>query len=178
MNSLQVVAYYPAYTPLLPVRRAARCGGQVGESHLTPELQMNDRTHAYPKVSAGCLAALLLCFSLVNLSAQTSTAPAVLKPEQVAAPAKKTNTVEEEILQLNPFVVTNSEDRGYSSASTLSGTRLDTPAKFVAAAISEVNKALMVDLGQFNMMELVDFTTNAVAYDNSRTGSFSDYSGQ
>lgn len=138
---------------------------------------MNDRTHAYPKVSAGCLAALLLCFSLVNLSAQTSTAPAVLKPEQVAAPAKKTNTVEEEILQLNPFVVTNSEDRGYSSASTLSGTRLDTPAKFVAAAISEVNKALMVDLGQFNMMELVDFTTNAVAYDNSRTGSFSD-SGQ
>ena len=131
-----------------------------------------------PKSPLAALAALLLCFSLVNLSAQTSTAPAVLKPEQVAAPAKKTNTVEEEILQLNPFVVTNSEDRGYSSASTLSGTRLDTPAKFVAAAISEVNKALMVDLGQFNMMELVDFTTNAVAYDNSRTGSFSDYSGQ
>ena len=139
---------------------------------------MNDNNmHTYPKVSAGCLAAMLLCLSLVNLSAQTSTAPAVLKPEQVAAPAEKTITAEEDILQLNPFVVTTSEDRGYSSASTLSGTRLDTPAKFVPAAISEVNKALMEDLGQFNMMELVDFTTNSAAYDNSRTGSFSD-SGQ
>jgi len=147
-------------------------------------MQMNDRNmHTYPKVSAGCLAALFLCLSLVNLSAQTSIAPADLKPEQVAAdlkpeqvaaPAEKTNTAKEEVLQLNPFIVTGSEDRGYASSATLSGSRLDTQSKYLAASITEVNQTMMRDLGTFQMNEVMDFTPNAMSYDNGRSGGLTD----
>jgi len=113
--------------------------------------------------------------ALLAQSSQTSIPVLVPPPSEVVTSARDAGSVSNEsAVILSPFLVSTDEDRGYFSASTLSGTRLDTPAKFIAASISEVNKALMVDLGQFNMMELVDFTTNAVAYDNSRTGSFSD----
>ena len=144
---------------------------------------MNPRAHTYPKVSTGCLAALLLCLSLVNLSAQTSIAPADLKPEQVAAdlkpeqvavPVDETTTAKEEVLKLNPFIVTGSEDRGYTSSATLSGSRLDTQAKYLAASITEVNQTMMRDLGTFNMNEVMDFTPNAQSYDNGRSGGLTD----
>ena len=135
---------------------------------------MIDRTHTCTIVSAGYLAALLLCFSLVNLSAQTSNAPTVLKPEQVAPPVEETKTAKEEVLQLNPFIITASEDRGYASSATLSGSRLDTQAKYLAASITEINPKLMQDLGLFNMNEVMDFTPNAMSYDNGRSGALTD----
>ena len=67
-----------------------------------------------------------------------------------------------------------SSDRGYETADTLSGTRLDTPAKFVGSDIQDVNQQMMSDLALFNMNDVIDFTTNAVAYDDGRTGQTTD----
>jgi len=121
------------------------------------------------------LALLVSSSALLAQSKPPSTLAAVPTPNEVATRARDpVSASNEDAVILSPFLVSTDQDRGYSSASTLSGTRLDTPAKFVAASISEINKALMDDLGQFNMNELVDFTTNAVAYDNSRVGAFSD----
>jgi iron complex outermembrane receptor protein len=69
-----------------------------------------------------------------------------------------------EIVELSPFVINASADKGYESAYTLSGTRLSTPAKYVGAASFEVTKTLMEDLGLTNMQDLINFTPNATSY--------------
>jgi len=140
-----------------------------------PILNSMNRRHYLYSVPRLLLALLVSSSALFAQSTQSSTPPAVPTPSEVAARARDAGSASnEDAVILSPFVVSTDQDRGYSSASTLSGTRLDTPAKFVAASISEINKALMDDLGMYNMNELVDFATNSQAMDNSRYGSFSD----
>ena len=69
-----------------------------------------------------------------------------------------------DIVELSPFVINSSLDRGYESANTLSGTRLSTPTKYVGAASFEVTEALMRDLNLTNMQDLIDWTPNATSY--------------
>lgn len=65
---------------------------------------------------------------------------------------------------LSPFVVTTTTDRGYAAENTLSGTRLNTPAKFVGVSVSEITPELMRDLALFSTEDLIEYTTNASAY--------------
>lgn len=126
-------------------------------------------------VSQTILCLLVSSSALLAQSTPSSTPAAVPTPNEVAARARDAGSaLKEEAVILSPFVVSTSQDRGYASTSTTSGTRLDTQAKFVTVAMSEINKALMDDLGQYNVNELVDFATNSQAMDNSRFGSISD----
>ena len=68
----------------------------------------------------------LVAFSLLPLALNA----------QSAAPTASAPPPAEETVQLTPFVVAESEDRGYAATSTLAGTRLRTDLRDVGAAIS------------------------------------------
>ena len=76
---------------------------------------------------------------------------------------------EEKIVELSPFVVQTEADRGYEAENTLSGTRLNTPAKYLASAITEVTQALMQDLAIYSTEDVIDFTPNAGSYGSAGT---------
>ena len=101
-----------------------------------------------------------------------SLLPALLWSASCITVANAAST--DEAVVLSPFTVSTSKDQGYDTQETLSGTRLKTPNKFVGAAISEVNQQFMQDLAIFSVKEIIDFTANAVAYDNGRMGNTSD----
>ena len=85
---------------------------------------------------------------------RAQTGRSTLNPPGVAA-------AKSDIVELSPFVVDTSQDRGYESANTLSGTRLSTPAKYVGAAAFELTPAMMADLSLTNFQDLIDFAPNS-----------------
>ncbi len=96
-----------------------------------------------------CLAALSLVSLLVPpLAAQG--APAV-PPLSFSS---------DETVKLSPFVVEESEDRGYAATSTLAGTRLRTELRDVGAAISVVTSQFMTDTASTNLRDILVYTTN------------------
>ena len=60
-----------------------------------------------------------------ELAAQSAPSPAVVRDDQV--------------VELNPFVVQNDKDSGYLAANTLAGSRLNTSLKDTPASISVFN---------------------------------------
>ncbi len=98
------------------------------------------------------LAAGLALLAVPALRAQTAVA---------AKPAAAVGTAAaEEPLSLTPFVVVESEDRGYAATSTLAGTRLRTDLRDVGAAISVVTAQLLADTASTNARDILIYTTN------------------
>lgn len=91
-----------------------------------------------------------LCASLALFSAPALHAQTVAK-----SPTPPT----EEALVLSPFEVNVSADNGYAASGTLSGTRLRTDLRDVAASSSIVTKQFMTDVGATNLAELLVYTT-------------------
>ena len=92
---------------------------------------------------------------------------ALLLPAVRAQVAPATDTVRsassEAPLTLTPFVVEESEDRGYAATSTLAGTRLRTDLRDVGAAISVVTAQFLADTASTNVRDLLVYTTNTEA---------------
>lgn len=122
----------------------------------------------------GWLAVLLLPLISANLSGQTNptAAPAPAPTPAEVADQSGSNTTAPVVL--SPFVVNTSANVGYETPDTLSGTRIDTPLKFVGSDVQEVNQQMMSDLAAFNINNVIDFTTNAVSYDDGRAGAITD----
>lgn len=99
---------------------------------------------------------LALISSWTALALSSAAAPANSTP-----PAGGTTAPAEESLILNPFTVTVDQDRGYAASSTLSGTRLNTSLRDVAAAVTVVTPEFMADLGVFTLQDVIGFTANA-----------------
>ena len=70
----------------------------------------------------------------------------------------------EPIVQLSPFIIEESTDKGYEAENSLSGTRLNTASKFVGAAVTDVTPQLAADLNLFSTDDLINFTPNASSY--------------
>ncbi len=90
-----------------------------------------------------------------SLPAQIAPATSALRPVSTAAP--------DQPVKLTPFVVEESEDRGYAATSTLAGTRLRTDLRDVGAAISVVTAQFMADTASTNIRDLLIYTTNTEA---------------
>ena len=71
--------------------------------------------------------------------------PAELE-QKAADEAKKADTV-----QLTPFQVSTSRDRGYAAGNTLSGGRVDTPLELTPSSISVITKDFMNDFNVVNI---------------------------
>ena len=65
----------------------------------------------------------------------------------------------EETITLNPFVVSENDAVGYSAASTLAGTRINTALRDVGAAISIITPEFLQDTAATNLGELLSLTT-------------------
>ncbi len=90
----------------------------------------------------------------VSLLAQPASAP--LKPPAPAVP--------DAVVELSPFIVDTSQDRGYDSVNTLAGSRISTPSKYVGAAVADITQAFMQDLSLTNVQDLIDFAPNSSSY--------------
>ncbi len=93
--------------------------------------------------------ALLLA---VPATAQVAPAGTTLRPG--AAPG------DEAPITLTPFVVAESEDRGYAATSTLAGTRLRTDLRDVGAAISVVTQQFLLDTASTSARDLLVYTAS------------------
>ena len=69
----------------------------------------------------------------------------------------------EKAIELSPFVVQSEKDTGYQAASTLAGTRLNTPVKDLGASISIYTKDFLTDIGATNSSDLLIFATGMEA---------------
>jgi hypothetical protein len=78
---------------------------------------------------------------------------AIAASAQVVAPPPASETI-----FLSPFEVNSSVDKGYAAGGTLSGTRLRTDLRDVAASTSVVTKQFMDDVGATNLAELLVYT--------------------
>ncbi len=107
-----------------------------------------------PPLRSRCGAYLAAALLAPGLPAQVAPSSATLRP---ASPAV------DEPVALSPFVVMESEDRGYAATSTLAGTRLRTDLRDVGAAISVVTAQFMADTASTNVRDLLIYTTNTEA---------------
>ena len=57
------------------------------------------------------------------------------------------DSTEEDVFELSPFEVNSSDETGYNATSTLSGSRLNTPLRDVAASVTVLTQDFMDDLG-------------------------------
>ena len=75
---------------------------------------------------------------------------------QIALPKTDGETVE-----MSPFVISADQDRGYVATATLSGSRLKTNLRDVAAPVSIVTMDLANDVGASNIQDVLSFVGNA-----------------
>ncbi len=76
---------------------------------------------------------------------------------QQAPAASPSTKASEEVVELSPFTVTETEGTGYRVHDTLAGTRLRSNTDDIGVAITEVPKDLMNDLAITDVMNLVGF---------------------
>ncbi len=108
--------------------------------------------------------ALLFAFGCLPLFAQKVADERKEAPPESAKPMETVaSAANEEPVQLSPFVVNAAQDTGYQAASTLAGTRLNTPVKDIGASISIYTKDLLQDIGATNANELLIFATSTEA---------------
>jgi len=67
---------------------------------------------------------------------------------------------DDEVYELSPFTVDESEVQGYLATSTLAGTRIKTDLKDLGSAISVVTAEFMDDVGATDAATLLSYTTN------------------
>lgn len=64
------------------------------------------------------------------------------------------------VVQLTPFEIAATKDRGYQATETLAGTRIRTELRDVGAAISVITKEFLQDIGATDNSTLLQYTTN------------------
>lgn len=74
--------------------------------------------------------------------------------------AQSSPAVNEEVVQLSPFLVDATEDTGYRATSTISGTRLNTSLNDIASSLTEITAELMEDLGATNAVDVLQYVPN------------------
>jgi outer membrane receptor protein involved in Fe transport len=100
--------------------------------------------------TVACLPALLvLTGSLPALSAQ-SAAPRAADPNPPA------------VVELSPFRVDATQDRGYSVTRDVSGSRLNADLKDVAAPLTVFTQEMLQDLNAINVLGALDFAANTL----------------
>ena len=79
------------------------------------------------------------------------------------------------IIQLSPFEVSSNSDVGYQATDTLSGSRMNTPLKDIAASISVFTEEFIKDINATDLKEVMAYANNFQP-DLDDAGSFGDNS--
>jgi hypothetical protein len=101
------------------------------------------------------------CLSLARAADSGSAAPKPIpvEPATPALPASEAMAVSEGVVQLDPFVIREDDNVGYSANSTLAGTRINTALRDVGASISIITPEFLADTASTNIGELLSLTT-------------------
>jgi outer membrane receptor protein involved in Fe transport len=98
-----------------------------------------------------------IIFSL-PLVASIACAQSVANPALPVPPAENTNkAIPSEVVELTPFTITATQDRGYQAQSTLGGSRLRTNLKDVAAPTTAFTAEFLNDVGITNTDDLARY---------------------
>jgi hypothetical protein len=91
--------------------------------------------------------------------------------------AQDANTAEDEqVYELNPFVVESEGEMGYLATNTLAGTRLNTQLKDVGAAVSVYTEEFLQDIDANNVEDILTYTTSTEG--GGVNGNFSSITGE
>jgi len=101
-----------------------------------------------------------------DLAAPGAAAPApipvVTTPATTAATGTTANP-DEDIVNMNPFTVSASSDRGYMATETTAGSRVRTSLRDTSASISVFTKDFLDDVGAQSIDEMLTYSTNGEA---------------
>jgi hypothetical protein len=100
--------------------------------------------------SLGSIPCLFQRVLALLLPALAATLPAQVAP----APATASTAASGEIVELSPFQVNASQDRGYQASSALSGTRLNSRLEDLAASITVVTKQQLLDAAAVDLNDI------------------------
>ncbi len=106
----------------------------------------------------------LVAFTLLAATAypQAVTQPATPVPgsERPSPSVENSAADADEIVQLSPFEVTSTTDRGYQATQTLAGSRINTKLEDVGSAISVVTAEFLKDVGATDNKSLLMYTAS------------------
>jgi outer membrane receptor for ferric coprogen and ferric-rhodotorulic acid len=80
-------------------------------------------------------------------------------------------TTTEDIFELNPFTVTTSQDVGYLSTNSTSGTSLNTAIKDLPMSIQVINQDFITDIGASDLEEALSYAAGVFTSDNQASNS-------
>ena len=103
-------------------------------------------------------------------TASLALAGAFAVADAQVAPATSTTTTASGIVELSPFQVTSSVDKGYFAENTLAGSRLNTNIGDLAASITVVTKQQLVDTASIDMNDVFLYEANTEG-----AGNFTDF---
>lgn len=112
---------------------------------------------------------------LIDQREEPATPPKNEATRAEAAPAPRVATptstgASDEAVRLSPFEVSSAKDHGYAAASTLAGSRLNTPLADTPAPISVFTEELLRDLGATTVADATVYSLNATAFDEREIG--------
>lgn len=113
------------------------------------------------KLSVLLSGALLLApstFAATPATTPAATANGPSRPPSASNPTQPAGAADEAI-EMDPFVISESDAVGYSANSTLAGTRINTALRDVGASISTVTPEFLRDTASTNLNELLPLTT-------------------
>ncbi len=100
-----------------------------------------------------------LCGVLAIATSVACISPALLAQAK-DEPTDKTDDDDTEVVQLSPFEVSSTKDKGYAASSSLAGSRLNTELRDIAAAVQVITPEFMKDVGATNLQKVLIYTTN------------------
>jgi len=104
--------------------------------------------------ASACIAAMFSLAVVPRSFGQAAPAPA---PSPAAG---ITGGTTDEVVQMSPFVIEDTEGTGYRAQSTLAGTRVKTDLKDIASSVSVVTADFLRDTGATGNQTLLQYTTN------------------
>ena len=113
------------------------------------------------------LAAMASFVLTTAATAQQAPAPAEPSTEKAKKPIPVENVpataVDEEVIELSPFVVNTSADVGYNASNSLGGIGINTKLTDIGSSVSVVTSKFLEDTGSYNLRDMLIYQTSAEA---------------
>ncbi|HEU5078838.1 MAG TPA: TonB-dependent receptor plug domain-containing protein [Opitutaceae bacterium] len=118
----------------------------------------------FPSPRSQACTVLLLSLAVASLRAQQAPAPSTSAKDtsggNAAIAAGENNDSGDKVVQLSPFEVNASDDRGYQALNTLSGSRMNTKLEDLAASLSVVTKQQLLDTAATDINDVFLYEAN------------------
>ena len=109
---------------------------------------------------------LAACVTLAGLLSATGAFGQAVTPNS----EDETDTADDQVVVLNPFVVSTDKDQGYRATNTISGSRLDTPIKNIPMPIEVITEEFVRDTGALDLRKGLQYSAGIVLKSQNDAG--------